>query len=192
MTKVAPKLLIFAGSARHGSFNKKLAQAAAQIAETKACSVTLVDLADYVAPVYNGDDEAEGGIPKTMLAFKALMKEHDAFLIASPEYNGFVPPLLINVFSWCSRPEEGDTSLVATRGKYIGLMATSPGGLGGIRMLPRLREALADLGAITLPGMVSVGSAMKAFDDDGQIVDEQTKARVEALIDTVIDAASKS
>jgi NAD(P)H-dependent FMN reductase len=192
MTKTTPKILVFAGSARRDSFNKKLAQAAAQIAETKACGVTLVDLADYVAPVYNGDDEADGGIPKTMLAFKALMKEHDAFLIASPEYNGFVPPLLINIFSWCSRPEEGDTMLVATRGKHIGLMATSPGGLGGIRMLPRLREALADLGAITLPGMVSVGSAMKAFDDEGQIVDEQTKARIEALIDTVIDAASKS
>ena len=179
-------ILVFAGSARKDSFNKKLARFAAQILEERNISYSLVDLADHVAPVYNGDDEAASGIPASMKAFKQLMKSHRAFLIASPEYNGFVPPLLTNTFSWCSRPEEGDSNLVATRGKYVGLMATSPGGMGGIRMLPRLREELCDLAAIVVPGSVSVGSAMTAFDDDGRITDEGTSRRIAGLIDCLM------
>ena len=182
-------VLVFAGSARKDSFNKKLARFACTLLEEKNVSHSFADLGDFTAPVYHGDDEAAHGIPERMKAFKALMKNHDAFLIASPEYNGFVPPLLINTFSWCSRPEEGDSNLVATRGKYVGLMATSPGGMGGIRMLPRLREALCDLGAIVVPGSISVGSAMQAFDDNGGLLDEGTKKRINTLIDTLVQEA---
>ena len=182
-------VLVFAGSARRGSFNKKLALLAANILKEKGIPHSFADLHDYEAPVYHGDLEVENGIPETMKAFKSLMKEHDAFLIVSPEYNGFVPPLLINMFSWCSRPEEGDTNLVATRGKYVGLMATSPGAMGGIRMLPRLREALNDLGAIVVPGPVAVGSAMKTFDQNGDLRDNKIRDRITGLIETLTAAA---
>jgi len=182
-------ILVFAGSAREGSFNKKLARNAAEVLKKRNLQHQLVNLNDYLAPVYHGDLEAESGIPESMKQFKELMKSHDAFLIASPEYNGFVPPLLINTFSWCSRPEEGDTNLVATRGKYIGLMATSPGAMGGIRMLPRLREALCDLGAVVVPGSFSVGGAMKSFDSEGNLTDEGTINRLGSLIDTVVEMA---
>ena len=179
-------ILVFAGSARKDSFNKKLAAFAAGLLEQHGIAHTLADLNDHEAPVYHGDLEEDSGIPETMKSFKELMKAHDAFLIASPEYNGFVPPLLINTFSWFSRPEPGDSNLVATRGKYVGLMATSPGALGGIRMLPRLREALNDLGAVVAPGPVSVPNASKAFDEDGQLTDEKTVDRINGLIDTLI------
>jgi len=182
-------ILVFAGSARKDSFNKKLAQYAAKILAEKGIDHSLADLNDYEAPVYHGDLEAESGIPESMRAFKALMKLHDAFLIASPEYNGFVPPLLINTFSWCSRPEEGESNLVATRGKYVGLMATSPGPMGGIRMLPRLREALHDLGAMVVPGPIAVGSAMNTFDADGNLTDDGMAGRIKSLIDTLTKTA---
>lgn len=182
-------ILVFAGSARKGSFNKKLARYACTLLAAKDIAYHYVDLADHVAPIYDGDDEADGGVPETMRTMKQLMKDHDGFLIASPEYNGFVPPLLINMFSWCSRPEEGEKNLAATSGKYVGLMATSPGPMGGIRMLPRLREALADLGAIVMPGPVAVGSSMKAFDDDGNIIDQGTAKRIGALIDNLVREA---
>lgn len=182
-------VLVFAGSARKDSFNKKLAQYVAKQLADKGVSHTFADLNDYQAPIYHGDDEADSGIPESMKKFKELMKSHDAFLIASPEYNGFVPPLLINTFSWCSRPEPGDTNLAATRGKYIGLMATSPGPMGGIRMLPRLREALGDLGAIVVPGPVAIGGSMGAFDEDGNLSEEANQKRVSALIETLITTA---
>ena len=182
-------ILVFAGSARANSFNKKLAKFACNLLNEKGIDHQFADLNDYQAPIYHGYLEAEQGIPENMKAFKGLMKKHDAFLIASPEYNGFVPPLLINTFSWCSRPEEGDSNLVATRGKYVGLMATSPGAQGGIRMLPRLREALCDLAAIVVPGSVAVGSAMKAFDSEGNLIDETTISRISGLIDTLTETA---
>ena len=182
-------ILVFAGSARQDSFNKKLAQYAARQLADNNIKHSFADLNDYQAPVYHGDLEAGAGIPESMTQFKQLMRSHDAFLIASPEYNGFVPPLLINTFSWCSRPEPGDTTLVATRGKYIGLMATSPGAMGGIRMLPRLREALGDLGAIVIPGPVAIGGAMNAFDDDGNLIDEGNQKRVKTLIETLVTNA---
>jgi len=72
-----PRLLVFAGSARRGSFNRKLANAAFATAKDTNADFTLADLADYPAPVYNGDDEAENGLPKTMQDFKALMQQHD-------------------------------------------------------------------------------------------------------------------
>ncbi|MEP2988477.1 MAG: NAD(P)H-dependent oxidoreductase [Parasphingorhabdus sp.] len=182
-------VLVFAGSARKDSFNKILAQYGAKQLADKGIEHSFADLNDYQAPLYHGDHESETGIPDSMKRFKQLMKSHDAFLIASPEYNGFVPPLLINTFSWCSRPESGDTNLMATRGKYIGLMSTSPGPMGGIRMLPRLREALSDLGAVTVPGPVAIGSSMAAFDEDGNLIDEGNQKRVSALIDTLIAIA---
>lgn len=179
-------ILVFAGSARKDSFNKKLARYAAKLLADKDIPHSFADLNDFQAPVYHGDNEAETGIPDSMKQFKELMKSHDVFLIASPEYNGFVPPLLINTFSWCSRPEPGDSNLVATRGKYVGLMATSPGAMGGIRMLPRLREALSDLGAIVVPGPVAIGGAMRAFDEKGNLSDEANQKRISTLIETLV------
>ena len=182
-------VLVFAGSARKDSFNKKLAQYGAKLLSDKGIAHSFADLHDYQAPVYHGDHEMESGIPENMKRFKELMKAHDAFLIASPEYNGFVPPLLINTFSWCSRPEPDDSNLVATRGKFVGLMATSPGAMGGIRMLPRLRESLSDLGAVVIPGPVAIGGAMNAFDEEGSLTDEGNQKRVAALIDNLVQTA---
>ena len=184
-----PKIVVFAGSARSESFNKKLAATAASIAESKGLTVTLLDLADFDAPVYNGDIEAEAGLPESMRRLKTILTSHDGFLIATPEYNGHVPPLLSNCFSWVSRKENDEKSMIAFEGKTAGLMATSPGRLGGIRVLPRLRSTLADLGVMVVPGFVSVPSAMNAFDDEG-VVSEDVSASITALVERLRDAIS--
>ena len=46
--------------------------------------VTLIDLADYALPLYDGDLEDRDGLPGNALRLKALFREHDALLIASP------------------------------------------------------------------------------------------------------------
>jgi len=113
-----PKIAVFAGSARNGSFNKKLAQAAATIAQSHGLSVTLLDLADYDAPIYNGDIETSTGLPESMRKLKAILASQDGFLISTPEYNGHVPPLLTNCFSWVSRKENDEQSMIAFDGKW--------------------------------------------------------------------------
>ena len=169
------RVLVFAGSARTGSVNKKLAAAAAAELKRAGASVTLIDLADFDAPVYNGDIEAESGIPQSMQELRELIKSHEGIFISAPEYNACVPPIIINAFSWVSRPQQGDDRLAAFAGRFAAIAAASPGAMGGMRMLPRLRDYLAELGLTVIPGIVSLPGAMDAFDDTGDLKVERPR-----------------
>ncbi len=182
------KLLVFSGSTRAASLNKKLAASTAAIAENEGAEVTLLDLADYPAAVYNGDDEAANGVPESMQKLKKIFAEHDGFIISSPEYNGHIPPLLTNTFSWASRSEGDEQGMVAFANKKAAIMAASPGRLGGIRMLPRLRDTLAELGIVVVPGFVTVPMATKAFTDDGALIDDATINSIRQLVGRLIAA----
>lgn len=95
MTKAA-SLLFFAGSARRESYNKKLAQLGAEISRADGADATYIDLSDYEMPLYNGDLEAEQGPPGNARKLKALMERHSGVMIACPEYNATITPLLKN------------------------------------------------------------------------------------------------
>ena len=140
------KILAFAGSTRRDSWNKKLIHSAAASAKKAGASVTLIDLADYVLPLYDGDLEAATGVPENALKLKTLFKSHDALLIAAPEYNSSVTPLLKNTLDWISREWQGESGLIPYQHKVAAILATSPGQFGGMRMLPHLRQILNTLG----------------------------------------------
>src|SRR5437773_7172959 len=76
-----PRILVFAGSTRTDSHNRKLARTTAEALEQTGVKVTLADLRDYPMPFYNGDEEAAGGLPPRAKAFKELLRAHDAFVI---------------------------------------------------------------------------------------------------------------
>jgi NAD(P)H-dependent FMN reductase len=166
-------VLCFAGSLRTDSLNKKLVKIAMAGAQEAGAKVTFVDLSDLPMPVYNGDEEAKSGLPENAKKFKALMKEHDAFLIASPEYNSSVSAALKNAIDWASRAEADEKPLEAFKGKVAGVMACSPGALGGLRGLVHLRSILGNIGVIVVTEQTTVPSAMKAFNDAGAISDEK-------------------
>jgi chromate reductase len=175
-------ILAFAGSARKDSLNKKLLKIIAAGAEDAGAKVTLVDLAEFEMPLFDQDLETEKGMPDKAGEFKRLMIEHDGFLIASPEYNSAFSPLLKNTLDWASRAESDDEpSLVAFQGKSAGIVATSPGGLGGIRGLVHLRMLLGNLGVIVMPEQQAVPNGFHAFNDDGSMSDEKLEARIRRL-----------
>lgn len=182
------KILVFAGSTRKESVNKKLAAVAADAARAAGAEVTLIDLADFSAPVYDGDLEAGEGIPKTMRDLKALIVSHDGMIIVTPEYNGCVPPVLVNSLDWASRPEGDEAGCAAFVGKKVAIAAASPGGLGGIRVIPRLRDFLSELGAVTVPGFVTLPGAFSAFDESGKLINETTAAMLDALVGRLLDS----
>ena len=163
------KILAFAGSTRRDSWNKKLIGSAAHSAKNAGANVTLIDLADYRLPLYDGDLEAAEGVPENALKLKALFKAHDALLIAAPEYNSSITPLLKNTMDWISREWQGESGLVPYQRKVAAIMATSPGQFGGMRMLPHLRQILNTLGVLVLPGQLSVPQAGEAFNPDGRL-----------------------
>jgi len=174
-----PKILAFAGSTRAGSFNKQLIKIAADGARSAGAHVTLIDLRDFAMPLYDGDLETESGLPENAKKFKNLLREHDGFLISSPEYNSSISAVLKNAIDWASRAESDDEPpLVAFRGKVAALMSASPGGLGGLRGLVHLRSILGNIGIIVLPDQVSISSAHEAFDEAGKLKDARKAKQV--------------
>lgn len=186
------KLLFFAGSARKESMNKKLAKLAADMAQEAGAHVTHIDLKDFEMPLYDGDVEAQNGIPENAKKLKQLFVEHDGFFIASPEYNSSIPPLLKNTLDWISRPhEENEASLIAFHGKIAALGAVSPGGLGGLRGLVSLRMMLGNIGVIVVPSQVAVGSGFQAFDENEHLKDARHAGMLQATIDEFVKIANR-
>lgn len=176
------KILAFAGSARTDSFNKKLVRIAAEGARAAGAEVTFIDLRDFQMPLYDGDLEAAGGLPDNAKKLKQLMISHHGFLIAAPEYNSSITPLLKNAIDWASRPESDDEpSLVCYEGKTVALMSASPGALGGLRGLVHVRSIFGNIGAFVLPDQVSIPKAYEAFDATGALKDERKQKSVAEL-----------
>ena len=189
------RILVFAGSARRDSLNKKLARVAADAARAAGAEVTLIDLDEYPIPIYHGDLEAAEGMPENARRLREIFMAHDALLIASPENNSSVSSLLKNVIDWLSR-DIGDgkgpnSGMAPSRGKVAGIMTATPGPYGGVRGLPHLRQILSVLGMIVLPSQVQLARADEAFDEAGRLKDPRMVRAVEALAKAVADTAAR-
>ena len=186
------RILAFAGSSREQSYNKKLVQIAAAGAEEAGAVVTVVDLADFPMPLFSQDLEDEEGMPTSAREFKKLMMDHDALMIASPEYNSGLTPLLKNAIDWASRAEsEEEASLAAYQGKLAVIMAASPGALGGSRGLVVLRMLLANMGVLVLPEQQAIPRASGAFNEDGSLTNAKRQTAVLGLGSKLAIAAGK-
>jgi chromate reductase len=179
----SPKLLAFAGSLRQSSYNYRLVQVAAAGAQAAGAEVKTVHLKDFPMPVYDQDWFDEHGFPESVLQLKALLKEHEGFLIASPEYNGSLSGALKNAIDWASRSEPGEAPLALScfKGKTAAIMATSPGGLGGLRGLNHLRTILEGIGVLVIPDQRAVPGAMNVFSDTGEMIDGGQKEAIAAI-----------
>ncbi len=164
---------------------------AAAAAERAGADVTRVDWRRLPIPLYNQDDEKEHGLPANAKTFKEMMKANDGFLIAAPEYNSSITPLLKNAIDWASRPEGDEPSLVAFRGKTAVLMSASPGALGGLRGLVHVRAILGNINVLVLPDQLAVSKAHEAFAEDGTLHDPQQQSGIEALGQTLVDTLRK-
>jgi NAD(P)H-dependent FMN reductase len=142
-------------------------------------------------PLYDGDLEAEFGLPQYAVALKELFLAHDGLLISAPEYNSSITAVLKNSIDWVSRSAEGEPPLAAFRGKVATLMSASPGGLGGLRGLVHVRAILGNIGVTVLPDQVAVSKAHEAFAEDGSLKDERQHAKVKNLGATLTETLQK-
>jgi NAD(P)H-dependent FMN reductase len=181
MSQQVARLLAFSGSARRESFNRKLLAHAIQGAREAGAEVTLVELRDFELPLYDGDLEASGGLPPGATRLRELLPAHQGLLLACPEYNGGVAPLLKNSIDWMTRGPGGKADPSLFPGKVAALCAASPGGLGGMRGLRWVRELLNTLGVTVLADQFTLPAAHKAFDASGALVDPAHTRRVAAL-----------
>lgn len=190
----ATKLLIFAGSTRTQSFNRRLARAAAHVATGLGAEVTLLELGTLDIPLYNADLEARG-TPTDVIRLKQLMLDHPGWVICSPEYNGSYTALLKNTLDWASSPVKGDPEwsqgLRCFTGKVVGLLSASPGALGGLRSLGNLAPLLRNLQCWVVPQQFALGQAGNAFDADGQLIEEKHRQNVQTVVEQVLWASQR-
>jgi chromate reductase, NAD(P)H dehydrogenase (quinone) len=186
-----PKILVFAGSIRFGSYNARLAALAAKELTQAEADVTLISLADYPMPLYDGNLEAASGPPENAIKLKRLMGLQHGVFIASPEYNASITPLLKNTLDWVSRVREGkERPLAAYKGRAFALGAASNGTYGGMRSLMALRQVLElGCGALVIPEQVAVREAASAFDEEDNLKDERTAGLMKAVVQRLIELA---
>jgi chromate reductase len=182
----APRILAFSGSARKESLNKKLLAAVVEATRAAGGEVTLVDLNDLPMPLYHGDLEDASGMPENATKMVRLITEHQGLLIASPEYNSQITPLLKNTIDWCTRADENPLI-----GRAAAVVSASPGAFGGIRSMTMARQLLTHLGCHVIPVQCILPHADKAFDDKGALKEERVAKSVRAVATELVRVAGK-
>jgi chromate reductase len=187
----SPKILVFAGSTRTASFNGRLAALAAKELALQNIDVTRISLLDYPLPLYQGDLEAERGIPANAQNLKRLFGVHHGVFIASPEYNASITPLLKNTLDWISRVREPpEPPLAAYRQRVFALGAASNGTFGGYRSLIALRHVLElGCGAMVVPEQIAVNDAAAAFDDRDHLREERHAEKLRSVLGKLVESA---
>ena len=186
-----PKVLVFAGSIRTGSFNARLAALATKELVLAGADVTRISLPDYPGPLYDGDLEAKSGPPENAIKLKKLMSIHQGVFIASPEYNASITPLLKNTIDWISRVRErGEPPLAAYKKRVFALGGASGGTYGAMRSLMALRQVLElGCGALVIPDQIAVSRASEAFDEMDNLKDERAANLLKRVVQRLTDMA---
>src|SRR3954447_7858849 len=186
-----PKILVFAGSIRTGSFNARLAALAAKELVLAGAEVTRISLEDYPLPLYDGGEEAKNGVPPNAQKLKTMMAAHQGVFIASPEYNASITPLLKNTIDWISRVRErGEPPLSVFRHRVFAIGGASDSPYGALRSLMALRQILElGCGALVLPEQITVFRAGEAFDEMDNLKEERAAASLKRVVARLADAA---
>lgn len=176
------RALIFAGSLRENSYNKQLAQRAAETVRKMGAQATVVDLKDFPMPFYDGDLESKEGMPKNAKKLRDLMIASDLVVISTPEYNHSIPGVLKNTLDWLSRSPEGRGSTEAFKGKKFAIMSAAAGQSGGANALKHLRTVIEDCGGIVLEQQLSVPRVYEPGVLDSELVKMGLQSEIESAI----------
>ena len=162
------RVLAISGSLRKASFNTGLLRAAQEIAQGHM-EISIYDIRDL--PFYDGDLEAAGD-PASVVALKSAVRESDAVLFATPEYNWGTSGVLKNAIDWASRDRE-EGSLMGKPATVIG----AGGRAGTARAQSQLQETLLESGTLLMvkPGVMVAAFSPQRFDSDGNLIDDETR-----------------
>jgi chromate reductase len=167
------------GSLRRASFNLMLLRAAVAAAPP-GTSIEIESIRDI--PLYDGDVEAEHGVPPAVRRVKERIAAADGLLIVTPEYNNSIPGVLKNAIDWLSRPPS-DIARVF-RGRPVGVIGATPGPGGTALSQAAWLPVLRTLG--TRPwfeGRVLISSAGKVFDSEGHLADAAARDRIRTFVE---------
>jgi len=172
------KILGISGALRQGSTNASLLRAAA----ASGPAGTTIEMASiHGIPLYDGDIEANDGIPDAVRALKDQIAAADGLLLVTPEYNNSIPGVFKNAIDWCSRPP-ADVSRVF-KNRPVAIMGTSPGRFGTLLSQTAWLQVVRTLGMRPWYGSpLYIGDNRKVFDASGEIVDAAIRGRVTQFV----------
>ena len=159
------KILGISGSLRRDSHNARLLRAAA-LQLPPGVELELWEGLKAVPP-YDADDDEALTRPRAVRELDAAIREADAVLIATPEYNHSVPGQLKNALDWLSRP----LAKSALRAKPTAVVGASTGLFGAVWAQAEVRKVLGAIGAQVVDRELPVGQAADAFAEDGRLID---------------------
>jgi len=172
------KLVGISGSLRRGSFNTALLRAAGEVLPP---DVELTTGTIAGVPLYDGDLEAEHGVPPAAAALKEAIAGADGVLLVTPEYNNSVPGVFKNAIDWTTRPS-ADIARV-WGGRPVAVMGASPGAFGTTLSQNAWLTVLHTLGAAQWHGArMRVSRANTAFDAEGRLVDEKAREQLRSFL----------
>jgi len=173
------RILGIAGSLRRESYNRAALRAAIELVPEGA-SIETFEL-DGI-PGFNQDEEQNP--PAKVTELKKRIREADAILIVTPEYNYSIPGVLKNAIDWASRPY-GDN---AWNGKPAAIMGASVGTIGTARAQYHLRQMMVFLNMFPVnQPEVMIGNAAKRFDAQGKLTDDATKDFIRQLLQSLME-----
>ncbi|MCW8387202.1 NAD(P)H-dependent oxidoreductase [Fluoribacter dumoffii] len=174
---MSKKIAVIVGSLRKESYNKKMAKVLIAMAP-KPLNLEIVEIGNL--PLYNQDLDDENRPPQAWVQFREQMKTYEGVLFVTPEYNRSVPGVLKNAIDVGSRPY-GKSIWSKLPGAVI---SVSPGAIGGFGANNHLRQSFVFLDIPTLQQPESyIGGAGDLFDDQGNIIKEDTKKFLQKFID---------
>lgn len=186
-----PKILVLAGSIRSGAYSQQTADAFVAELVNHKCEITRITLADYELPIVLETPDSQSDIPKNAQKLARQFHNHDAMVIATPEYNGSLPPLLKNAIDWISLTNSVDGRPVSPfRGKLCAVASSSSGKFAGTSALTHLRQVLTRLGMLVIAEQIAVGNAASAFDDKGRLVDDRSASMMAAAAKSLVEKAT--
>jgi chromate reductase, NAD(P)H dehydrogenase (quinone) len=173
------RILGIAGSLRRQSYNRPALRAATQV----PLEVATVDIFELDGiPGFSEDDEQNP--PEKVVELKRRIREADAVLFVTPEYNYSIPGVLKNAIDWASRPY-GDN---AWFGKPAAIMGASVGAIGTARAQYHLRQVMVFLNMFPVnQPEVMIAKAHERFDAEGNLTDEKTKEFIRQLLQALVD-----
>jgi chromate reductase, NAD(P)H dehydrogenase (quinone) len=177
------RILGISGSLRRESYNSAALRAAAELAPEGA-TIEIFGL-DGI-PLFNQDEERNPSA--RVMELKRRVREADALLFVTPEYNYSVPGVLKNAIDWASRPY-GDN---AWDGKPAAIMGASIGVIGTARAQYHLRQMFVFLNVFPVnQPEVMIGNAPQRFDAEGNLTDETTKEFIRQLLRNLVDLTQR-
>ncbi len=173
------RIIGIAGSVRKASYNAALLRNAAELAPV-GCTVEIASIKNI--PLYDGDLEAESGIPASVAALKDRVAAADGLLLVTPEYNNSIPGVFKNAIDWMTRPASDIARVFGER--PVGLIGATPGGMGTTFSQTAWLPILRTLGTRPFFGKtLYVSGAAKVFDAEGRLTDKDLRERLRVYVE---------